>query len=376
MRRTLAVAILALFVGTACAAFAAETARHQIVLRKYVVTDQQGLGGEVFHLLVPKEWRFSGGVSWNTNKIPPEVIIAYTITSPDGRSVIEQFPATYMFWSQNAMLQQGHMQMGFTILQPMGAADFLKNTYLRYRRPNASDVRVVDSQNLEELAKYSLQVNQYMDNVFAQISPPQFPYELRSDAAHVKFEYTEGGRKFVEDFTAVVDYLIITTSSLYGPVQSVDWTPVVSSFRAPAEDFDRNITAYKIVVASRQDNPRWGVEHVRLLATVTREQLRQQEAIFQRMQQIHKTLTEIDDMIYEGYQRRSAAYDHMFDNYIQGLRGVDTYRDPVNNYRVEIPVGYENAWTNGTDYVFSDSPSFDPNVSSNQNWHKMKREQR
>jgi hypothetical protein len=376
MCQRLAVVIMALFVGTACAASAAETARHQLVLHKYVVTDQQGLGGEVFHLLVPKEWSFSGGISWNANKIPPEAIIAYTITSPDGRSVIEQFPIVYMFWSQNAMLQQGHMQMGFTILQPMAAADFLKNTYLRYRRPNASDVRVVDSQNLQELAQYSLQVNQYMDNVFAQISPPQFPYQLRSDAAHVKFEYTEGGRKFVEDFTAVIDYLVITTSSLYGPVQSIDWTPSVISFRAPAEDFDRNITAYKIVVASRQDNPRWGVEHVRLLATITREQLRQQQAIFQRMQQIHKTLTEIDDMIYEGYQRRSAAYDHMFDNYIQGLRGVETYRDPVNNWKVEIPVGYENAWTNGTDYVFSDSTSFDPNVGSSQNWHKMKREQK
>ena len=96
----------------------------------------------------------------------------------------------------------------------------------------------------------------------------------------------------MEDFTAVIDYLIISTSSLYGPVQAVNWTPNVSSFRAPVEDFDRNITAYKIVVASRQDNPRWGVEYTRLAATVTREQLRQQQALYQRMQQIHKTLTE------------------------------------------------------------------------------------
>jgi hypothetical protein len=376
MCRTLAVAILALFVGTACAASAPETARHQIVLHKYVITDQQGLGGEVLHLLVPKEWRFSGGVSWNVNKIPPEALVAYTITSPDGRSVIEQFPPINMFWSQDSMLQQARMQTGFTILPPMGAADFLKNTYLRYRRPNASDVRVVDSQDLQELAQYSMQVNQYMNNVFTQISPAQFPYQLRSDAAHVKVEYTEGGRKFVEDFTAVVDYFIVNTYASYGPVQSIDWTPNVSSFRAPAEDFDRNIMAYKIVVASRRDNPRWGVEYTRLSAVVTREQLRQQQAIYQRMQQIHKTLSEIDDMVYEGYQRRSAAYDHMFDNYIQGLRGVDTYRDPVNNWSVEIPVGYENAWTNGIDYVFSDSPNFDPNVGSNQNWHKMKREQK
>ncbi len=376
MSRTLTLIIVALFAGAACAACASETARHQLVLHKYVINDHQGLGGEAFRLLVPKDWRFSGGLSWNINKFPPEAQTAYTITSPDGRSVIEQFPTMNMFWSQEPMLQQSHAQMGATILQPMEAAEFLKNAYLRYRRPNASDVRVVDSQNLQELAQYGLQVNQYLMNVFAQISPFQFPFQLRSDAAHVKFEYTEGGKKFVEDFTAVIDYFISSTAGLYGTVQSVSWTPSVSSFRAPAEDFDRNITAYKIVVASRQDNPRWGVEYARLIATITREQLRQQQAIFQRMQQIHRTMTEIDDMIYEGYQRRSAAYDHMFDNYIQGLRGVDTYMDPVNNWKVEIPVGYENAWTNGSDYVFSDSSQFDPNIGSNQNWHKMKRDEK
>ncbi len=63
-----------------------------------------------------------------------------------------------------------------------------------------------------------------------------------------------------------------------------------------------------------------------------------------------------------------------FDNYIQGLRGVETYNDPVNNWKVEIPVGYENAWTNGSDYVFSDNIQFDPNQGSTQNWTRMERQ--
>jgi hypothetical protein len=375
MYRTLCAVVLALFAAAACAG-ATGTGKHQLVLHKYVVSDPQGLGGEVFRILVPKEWKFSGGVSWNFNKFPPEPHTAFTITSPDGRSVIEQFPTMTMISSPDPMMVQGQVQNGATAMQPMEAAEFLKNVYLHYRRPNAAEVRVLDSQNLPELAQYALQINQYFMNLFGQISPFQFPFQLRSDAAHVKFEYTENGKKYVEDYTAVIDYFISTTSSLYGTVQSVNWNPSVSSFRAPAEDFDRDATAYKIVVASRQDNPRWGVELTRLVATITREQLRQQQAIFQRMQQIHKTLTEIDDMIYEGYQRRSAAQDRMFDNYIQGLRGVDTYMDPVNNWKVDVPVGYENAWTNGSDYVFSDSPNFDPNAGSNQNWHKMKREPR
>ncbi|MEN6310358.1 MAG: hypothetical protein ABFD80_02335, partial [Acidobacteriota bacterium] len=63
--------------------------------------------------------------------------------------------------------------------------------------------------------------------------------------------------------------------------------------------------------------------------------------------------------------------DRMFDNYIQGVRGVETYVDPVNNRNVDLPVGYENAWTNGLDYVFSASPSFDPNALSTGNWQRM-----
>ena len=63
----------------------------------------------------------------------------------------------------------------------------------------------------------------------------------------------------------------------------------------------------------------------------------------------------------------------MFDNYSQAYRGVDTYVDPVNNWNIELPTGYDNAWTNGSDYVFSDSPSYNPNVSATGNWTQMTR---
>ena len=105
----------------------------------------------------------------------------------------------------------------------------------------------------------------------------------------------------------------------------------------------------------------------------TREQLRQQQAIFARYQQIHKTLEETNDIIWQTYQNKSAAQDRMFDSYIQSLRGVETYVDPVNNRNVDLPTGYDNAWTNGTDYIFSDSPNFNPNLHSGQNWQQLVR---
>ncbi|MGC2195841.1 MAG: hypothetical protein WA628_14285 [Terriglobales bacterium] len=365
---------LASLVVVACTAEpAAQSSKHQLLLRKHVVVDQQGFGCEAFRMLVPKDWTFQGGIIWNVGKFPPEAQSAYTITSPDSRSVIERFPYLNMFWSPDPMMQQSFASTGAIIMQPMQADAFLRNLYMRRFRPDASAIKIADSQALPELAQRSLQINQYLMSIFGQISPFQFPYEQRSDSARVRFEYTQGGRRMAEDVTATIDYFISTTGSLYGTVQSVSWMPNVISFRAPAEEFDQRAPAYKIVMSTYWDNPRWSVEYTRLSATVTRDQLRQQQAIFNRMQQIHRTQEEISDMIYEGYQRRSAASDHIFDNYIQSLRGVETYADPVNHFNVELPTGYENAWTNGSDYVLSDSSSFDPNLGSTQNWHRMGR---
>ena len=35
---------------------------------------------------------------------------------------------------------------------------------------------------------------------------------------------------------------------------------------------------------------------------------------------------------------------------------METYTDPSTNSRVELPYGYNDAWTNGTDYVMSGDP--------------------
>ena len=118
------------------------------------------------------------------------------------------------------------------------------------------------------------------------------------------------------------------------------------------------IQLFQISMYSRFDNPTFNVSYIRLCAVITRENLRQQQAIFARYQQIRQTLQETSDIIWQTYQNRSASQDRIFERYSEALRGVDTYIDPVNNWNVQLPTGYNNAWANGTDYVFSDSPFF------------------
>lgn len=345
-----------------------------LLFRSQVIFDQQFMGMEVFRMLVPKDWVFNGGITWNFNKYPPEPYTNFTVTSPDGNSVIESFAHLNMFWSPDPMLQSSYAQSGYSIMQPMSAGDFLQRLFIPQARQGLGDIKVLETQQLPELARHALGIANLTLNLFGQISPFKFPYQTNADSARVKVEYTRGGRKVIEDFTATVNYMIIPTPTMSGAyVQAVTWNPTVFSFRAPAEEMPRQVRLFQISIYSRYDNPVFNVSFTRLCALITRENLRQQQAIFARYRQIRQTLQETDDIIWETYKNRSAAQDRMFENYSQALRGVDTYVDPVNNWNVELPTGYSNAWTNGTDYVFSENPSFNPNTVLSGDWRQMGR---
>lgn len=85
---------------------------------------------EAFRLLVPKDWIFNGGLTWNFAKNPPEPYTMYTVTSPDGGSVIQQFPRVNFFSSTNQMSLAAQAQAGITIMQPMGEIDFLQRVFI------------------------------------------------------------------------------------------------------------------------------------------------------------------------------------------------------------------------------------------------------
>ncbi|MGB9906233.1 MAG: hypothetical protein ACPLRR_02465 [Candidatus Saccharicenans sp.] len=279
-----------------------------------------------------------------------------------------------MYWAPDQMLQSQHLQSGYNIRQPMGAIDFLQHLFIPQVRQGVSDLKFVESQELPQLAQYNLAIGNMTLNIFGQISPFQFAYEIRADAARVKIEYIQNGRRIIEDFTATISYMIVnmpTLSGLY--MQTVTWSPTVFSFRAPAEEMPNKIQLFQIALYSRFDNPVFNVSYTRLCAVITRENLKQQRAIFARYQQIRQTLQETNDLIWQTYQNRSASQDRIFEKYSEALRGVDTYIDPVNNWNVQLPTGYANAWTNGTDYLFSDSPSFKPGSVFGGSWQQMNR---
>jgi hypothetical protein len=350
---------------------ASASAAQPLVLQAQVVTDTQGTGGEAFRLLVPKGWRFDGGVFWNLQRFPAEPFASYTVTSPDGAAVFEQFPHVSLFWSEDQMLQQSYAQNGIEIMPPAGAEQALRELYIGNYRPEATQVEILETQPLPELARQTLDFSQIILRIFGSISPFTFQYEVRADAARAKFRYVANGKPMIEDVTLAVTYHIAYMPTMYGTVPAITWSAAPTSFRAPAGEMDKQVETFRVIAASRRDNPAWHEYVTKLSAVITREQLRQQQAIFERLRQIQRTQAETSDMLFESWQKRSQAYDRIFDNYSQSLRGVETYNDPVSSRQVELPNGFGHVWSNGSDYVLSDEPGFNPNTGSTQIWTEI-----
>ena len=357
------------------ASLAGQGGSQPLILRKHVIMDQNGFQMEVLHLLAPKDWQFRGGVTWDYRTIPPNPTVTYSVSSPDGRSVAEQFPPESFNWTQDQLIMQSFTMSGQPVKPPMPAPQYIKTVWVPRHRSDVSGVTVLESQNLPELAAQSRELEQQQMVVFGQISPFQFPYEIRAEAARVKLQYQRNGEPVVEELTVLVSYFIASMATMYGgTAQAITWSPSVFSMRAPAREMNEKARLFQIITDSRRDNPNWQLNCTRLSATLTRDQISQQNAIFARMQEIHRTQQETSDIIVNSYNQQSATYDHIFQNYDQSIRGVETYADPSSHSQVELPYGYNDAWTNGTDYIMSSDPGYNPNVGSTQNWQRLNRQ--
>ena len=339
--------------------------------RRESLMDSGGFGCELLGLLVPKEWRFSGAVNWDFSKIPPKAVASFTVTSPDGALVAEQFPQAEFFWTEDPTLGYAYSQTGVQSMQPFGAADFLRRLFLPNVRSRVADPRILSEQPLPELSRHTLDILNAQMTLFGSISPFQTPFETRADAAKAVVEYMIDGEVVREDLTASLSYMTTHIPSMFASVSVVSWSANVFGFRAPSGRMDGAASLFRVIHQSRAENPQWHTNYIRLAATTSRDQIRMQQQAFAAMQRVRQTLNETSDIIARGYEERSRAMDRVFDDYSRSIRGTELYSDPYAGRTVELPNGYREVWTDGTDYILSDNANFNPNIESLQNWRRM-----
>ena len=76
----------------------------------------------------------------------------------------------------------------------------------------------------------------------------------------------------------------------------------------------------------------------------------------------------ITKMYSDAYAARQASEDKLAAKFSDYIRGLSRWQSPNQQYPVQLPSGYQYAWTNPSgEYVLSNDANFNPNVGSNFN---------
>lgn len=338
------------------------------------IVDHQGFGYEVFSILVPQNWIFKGQVNWKFPGGLPQAVLAWRVDSPDGQIHAQQYPDMNFQWSNNPMMLQTYRANGAPVARPVTAGDFLSGMFLPSIRRSVSPARIVKRTDLPELAKYWKTIQeQLLLQVYHPISPLPAQPVLETEAVLMEIQPDGGNNNAHEQFLVVINRAYMAIPSMYGPIQTVSWNAVITSFIAPVSNKKELAVPFGVMMHSAKISPRWGIDCTRLTAMCARNMLRRQQAIFNQMRQISQTQSETSDMIMDGWKKRNAVMDGVYDRFSDYMRGSERFHDPIQDMTVDIPNNYDSAWTNGLEYVLSENPNFNPNQTADtRNWTRMK----
>jgi len=338
--------------------------------RPYASVDEEGLGIEAFHMLVPVGWEVRGGVRWRQDNPAFPAYGAFAVSNPERLEELEIFPNLPMFWTDNqgllAMFPVGSKYFGNVVHPPLGAAAALRQLVLPQFRGGVSGLTFVDEAAVPELA---LTVQEMQ----ARAQPEA---GIRADAARVRVRYTWNGAAVEEELYAVVQSFAYGMQTMQGVVTNQNWwVDYVFSFKAAAGHLDEAAKALQTIAFSVRLDPRWFAGYGRLVEALIQGQIRQIRHIGELGRRYAQAGSEIREAELRRWEADQAVRDRLADDWSRQFRGYDRYWDPAGERMVELPSGYDNAWVNNLgEVVMADDPSFNPNIGSNLHWQPMPRQ--
>jgi len=333
--------------------------------KSFSYIDKNGTGIEAFRLLIPEDWRFEGGISWVLDNPGLPATAHFQVIAPGGRGEFEVFPNLPFFWSDNRMLLDmfpvGSRYFGNEVLPPLGPLAALKEIVIPRFRGSVTDLRIISEDNLPDLAQ-SLGAGQSQPGV-----------STSGSGAKVRVEYIQSGKPMEEEIYAIVESVSFPIQTMYGLATNINWyVDYIFSFKAPKGELDSQAKTFQTISRSFSLNPKWFSKYSQLVEYLIQAQIRQIRNIGELSRIISQTSDEISEISMRAYNNRQKVNDRISENFSRYIRGVDEYYNPIEAKNVELPSGYDNAWTNSQgEYVLSEESGYNPNIGSNLNWRRI-----
>ncbi len=307
-------------------------------------------------IMIPAGWSMQGGIQWSpAGPCGPDFASNVSMRSPDGAFAVTVVPSqTWIGARTNFPLDKSQgpqcPEAFFTT-----AREFLEASAVRMY-PGA---RVIDYRALPEKTKP-------LKDMLAQMpaQPPMqgMEHAIDFDAGEVLIAYQQNGQEMRAAISAMVTLTRMRVADMINPGQialdQVTGAPTeLVIVSAPAGALDLSLRDR--IQKSTRFSPEWMQKISAYFAEKNRINAKgaaDRHAI--RMDAIKKQGEIINGM----YEDRQLSSDRNQREFIESVRGVETYDDPAYGGPVQLDAAYDHAWrVNGQDsYIMTNDVNFNP----------------
>lgn len=342
------------------------------VFREHVVTDP-GMGNHpALTVLVPEGWEVEGGMSRpNPQLFSMPTLLDLKVRAPDGRQA-RFYPAFQFEYSSQQPRPPMTPTMGGRFYYPLPPSPgaWLEGLMRAYPDPKISNGRVAseapDPQGTAQLRQQFAGVMQMIQQGRSLEVPggPQMFFDAQ--VTRIVLRYQESGRDLEETITMGWNAMNMVWN---GQPFSGQWgiVAMVGLRGAPGTAYEDDPVLQAILRSTRSD-PVWTQrmqEHWQEMARIqARGAAQRQQQSYQAHQKRMQTLSEINDIIYQGYKGRSAAVDAGQARMVDAIHEVTPYQLP-SGATVKLPSFYDHVFTDGQGrYLLGDDANYDPNTDA------------
>jgi hypothetical protein len=320
-----------------------------------VVRDPAAENREAFVFPLPDGWQSEGQIVWQHDRsILTNILVK--VSDPKTGTAIEYLPCENFIWFPPMYsIQPGQNYQGKIYLSPVtDPAQFIQVFWSPQSLSHLRGLRPVRVQELPGLSAEFLR---------------QFGGPGEAHAYRLRYEYDRQGQRWEEDVQLGLLFA--------GSQQLMSWyVNYAVAVRAPKGQLDRQMPIISAVLGNAKSPPEWAAYRqivLRHFYQGQNQQIRDTAAFAQKASQYRAEMDEIRRQVVED---RMASQDRIAGYRREILGGVETYQDPYQNERVELPAGYKDYWVNDRgEYLMSEQTGFDPNQGTTANWKRLERKE-
>jgi hypothetical protein len=241
---------------------------------------------------------------------------------------------------------------------PVHAADFLRHDLLDRYRKGKTVISIDPFPELNLIARQRLGL------------PPDGtgnPGGVHTEAARARLAFDDDKGNPVEEWVTAV---IVVRALQSGRGVAYDWHATnIMNLRTPKGQLDANDRLFKLIASTIHPDPEWQKYSSGVIGTLYRKKQEEAAKQSQIIAEFQQHVADTINGVVANQQRGSYNSAYGAD---QGIRGVQTFRDPSSGATYEMSNQYDHAWLNGSnEYVMSDDPNFNPNGQLNGNWNSL-----